>query len=389
MPTLEQPLQSLLLRDYMERIAPTDKMPVELGPVLLGLYGEVGSIMATAKKYAREKEDYAGHEHAVIDEFGDVLWYLSAICRRLDIDLESIFAEAISKSVPVQTVVATDIPDWPISVANKFPIENGLDATLLNLGETAAALLRITTQTADTRERLAAFATHYLVGLQTSGISFARVAEANAVKTCGRFLRQNIETLPTFDAEYDEEERIPEHFEVTIAQRKSGKSYLQMNGIFLGDPLTDNIRDPDGYRFHDVFHLAHAAVLHWSPVFRALIKQKRKSTPRIDEAQDGGRAIVIEEGLTAWIFSRAKNLGYFAGRHLISFDMLKNIQQFVAGYEVEQCPLNLWESAILQGYDAFRQVRDNGGGVVIGDRKSRTLIYRQLTGVATKGGHAQ
>ena len=38
-----------------------------------------------------------------------------------------------------------------------------------------------------------------------------------------------------------------------------------------------------------------AAVLHWSPTFRALIKHKRKSDPTVDEAQDSGRAIVIEE----------------------------------------------------------------------------------------------
>ena len=30
----------------------------------------------------------------------------------------------------------------------------------------------------------------------------------------------------------------------------------------------------------------------------------------MDEAQDGGRAIVVEEGLTAWIFSRAKELNF-------------------------------------------------------------------------------
>jgi hypothetical protein len=51
-----------------------------------------------------------------------------------------------------------------------------------------------------------------------------------------------------------------------------------MNGV-VGDPLTDNIADRDGYRFHDVFHFAHPAVLHWSPTFRALVKRKRKSDP--------------------------------------------------------------------------------------------------------------
>ena len=45
----------------------------------------------------------------------------------------------------------------------------------------------------------------------------------------------------------------------------------------------------------DVFHFAHAAILHWSPTFRALIRHKRKSNPDIDEAQDSGRAIVIDD----------------------------------------------------------------------------------------------
>jgi hypothetical protein len=151
-----------------------------------------------------------------------------------------------------------------------------------------------------------------------------------------------------------------------------------MNGVFIGDPLTDNILDPDGYRFHDVFHFAHAAILHWSPTFRALIKHKRKSNPKVDDAQDGGRAIVVEEGLSAWIFARAKELNYFEGQKSLSFDLLKTIQQFIAGYEVEACPLSLWEVAILKGYEVFRQVKSNLGGTVVCDRAARTVEYRTL-----------
>ena len=132
---------------------------------------------------------------------------------------------------------------------------------------------------------------------------------------------------------------------------------MRWNGVFIGDPLTDNIPDPDGYRFHDVFHLSYAAILHWSPIFRKLIKQKRKSVPEVDEAQDGGRAAVVEEGLSAWIFSRAKHLDFFEGQTKLSFDLLKTVQEFIRGYEVEKCPLNLWEYAILEGYKVFREVR--------------------------------
>jgi len=151
----------------------------------------------------------------------------------------------------------------------------------------------------------------------------------------------------------------------------------------VGDPLTDNISDRDGYRFHDVFHFAHAAILDWSPVFRALLKKKRKSAKRFDEEQDSGRAIVVEEGLTAWTFSRAKKHHFFEDQKSISFDMLKTIAQFVQGYEVDRCPLSLWERAILQGYKVFREVNSNGGGIVCGDLATRSIRYRQLKKFAT------
>lgn len=160
---------------------------------------------------------------------------------------------------------------------------------------------------------------------------------------------------------------MPDNFEIVFTQRRNGESYLQWNGVFIGNPLTDNITESDSYRFHDVFHLAHAAILHWSPTFRVLIKQKRKSVPTYDRDQDGGRAIVMEEGLTAWIFSFAKDVAYFEGQSRLSFDLLKGVQTFVRGYEVEACPLSLWERAILDGYSVFRQLRRNNGGIVIGD----------------------
>jgi hypothetical protein len=212
-----------------------------------------------------------------------------------------------------------------------------------------------------------------------SQLAFSRVVQRNLAKTRGRFLDPDPDSLPDFDAGFDEDERLPSHFEIHIKQRKSGHSCLQWNGVFIGDPLTDNILDPDGFRFHDVFHFAHAAVLHWSPTFRSLIKHKRKSDRVIDEAQDGGRAIVVEEGLTAWLFTRAKAMKFFEGQTSVSFDLLKTVSEFVQGYEVQACPLKLWEGAILQGYAVFREVRAQNGGVVIGDRAARTLSFRRHT----------
>ncbi len=372
---------SILLRDYMREIEPTDKLPQDkLHPVLMGLFGEVGSIMATAKKHLREEEAYAGYQQAAEEEFGDTFWYFTALCRRLGIGVDTVFSESTIQDGYNKSIATSDLVESPVSHALSVSTLSTLDKTLLDLGETTAALLSINSLNEKTHDLLLTFSNRYLQALQAAHLNFSKIVRTNMIKVRGRFLNPDLSILPTFDSNYPDEERLPLHFKIKIMQRKSGQCYLRWNGVFIGDPLTDNILNPDGYRFHDVFHFAHAAILHWSPTFRSLIKQKRKSDPKVDEAQDGGRAIVVEEGLTAWIFSCAKHLDFFNGQNRVSFDMLKTIQQFVQGYEVEDCPLKLWERAILEGYKIFRQVRDNKGGIVIGDRKARTIEYKPIDG---------
>ena len=370
---------SILLRDYMQGIEPTDRLPFDdLQTVLMGLFGEVGGVMAATKKFRREQQAYPDYQHAVEEEFGDALWYFTALCRRLGIGVDEILSSAALGEGYEKVVVASDLLDGPISHVVAASGVQPLNETLMALGDATAALLQIREDNAATRALLQGFAHRYLHAIQVAGVPFSHVVHKNLDKVRGRFLPADPASLPDFDGHFLDEERIPQRFEITITQRKSGQSYLQWNGVFVGDPLTDNIRDADGYRFHDVFHFAHAAILHWSPTFRALIKQKRKSDRRVDEAQDGGRAIVVEEGLTAFIFSRAKELNFFEGQRSVSFDILKSVEQFVKGYEVEACPLSLWERAILDGYAVFRQVRANNGGVVICDRGTRTIAYRPL-----------
>ena len=156
--------------------------------------------------------------------------------------------------------------------------------------------------------------------------------------------------------------------------------FQQCNGVNIGDRLTDNALEPDDYRFHDVFHYAYCAVLTWSPVARALLRLKRKSDPQIDEAEDGARAILIEEGIASWIFGQAKRLDFFEDMKAgdLSFDILKTVRQFVSGYEPAQCPLWLWEEAILQGFDAFRFLRRKRRARLRIDMASRRLIVGDL-----------
>ena len=333
--------------------------------------------MATAKKSVREGTAYPGFKKAAEEEFGDTLWYLAAICRRLQIPLEEIFAEAASHGDLKNVGAASDITEDTVTfIAVPVSTATSLDATLVRLGQSAAALLGTT----PARAALIDFARTYLDAIHAAELAFSDVARDNLRKVRGAFLEPQVEDLAglDFDSEFGIEEQLPRDFKIRVNQRGSGKSYLQWNGVFIGDPLADNIADRDDYRFHDVFHLAYVAILHWSPVIRALIKHKRKSNPKCDEEQDSGRAIVVEEGLTAWIFSRAKELNFFENQEKVSLGILKTISEFVSGYEVEKCPLKLWEKAILDGYAVFRQLKENQGGWIIGNRIERTIKYMPL-----------
>jgi NTP pyrophosphatase (non-canonical NTP hydrolase) len=372
---------NILLTDYEDVVASTDRFNKnEIKPILLGLFGEVGSVMSTSKKLQREKEAFAGYKHDVEEELGDALWYLTAICRRFNISLTELFADVLKSEHFTANIAANNDPHNPLAQVISSANIEVLDLVLLHLGEQTAKILNIEATPDQARPLLQKFVRLYIDTVQASKVSFSRVLSVNISKTQGRFIEPDFSNLPNFDANFPEEEQLPHHFEVEITQRKNGSSYLRWNNVFIGDPLKDNISDSDGYRFHDVFHLANAAILHWSPTFRALIKHKRKSDTTFDEAQDSGRAIVIDEGLSAYIFSYAKNLNFFEGQESVSFDLLKSVKNFVRGYEVEKCPLHLWENAIIEGYKVFRSVRDNNGGIVIGDRKKRTIEYAPSTG---------
>src|SRR4051794_29140030 len=60
---------------------------------LLGLFGEVGSLLSALKKKQRDRASYTRYEDSVREEFGDVLWYFSNIAARAGLDL-SVLASA-------------------------------------------------------------------------------------------------------------------------------------------------------------------------------------------------------------------------------------------------------------------------------------------------------
>lgn len=184
-----------------------------------------------------------------------------------------------------------------------------------------------------------------------------------------------------FDRNFPENERLPRQFKVEITefnQSDSVKMKAFVDGKQIGNDLTDNSYFSDGYRFHDIFHFSYAAILGWSPVTRSNLRRKRKSHPLIDEVEDGGRAIAIEEGISALVFSYAKDHEFLAGISTIDYQLLKTIKNMTTHLEISQKSLGDWEKAIIIGYEIWRQVKNNRGGIIIVDLDNGSIIYQSL-----------
>lgn len=287
------------IADYQKQAARTDQFPTtrepqatkgkeakaELVP-LLGLTGEVGTLLSEYKKVLRDGPVHLRFTDRVAEELGDILWYVS-------------------------------------TVATKF------------------------------------------------GLSLDDIARQNLKKVEDRWSRPSNRRSP-FDSTYPRRERLPRSFRYRFSYRyvKGAKrvSLLDRNGRDVGNPLTDNAHVPDGYRFHDVMHFAFVAILGWSATARGLLKRKRKSRRKIDEVEDGGRAVVIDEAIVAMIFDYAGgNIQATDGLRAVDTEMLRSIRRLTRGLEVHSRTEGDWERAILRGLSVWRQVDRHDGGTIVGD----------------------
>lgn len=379
--------QPLTIAAYAEQALTTDQRSdgASLTFPLLGLFGETGSLLSAVKKKQRDRASYAGYAEAVVEEFGDVLWYVTTVAARGGLRLEDIMAAAL----PVRS---GDTPEH-ISALQPAVMQLGAEPTaafedtLLRLaGEVGVLLIdhgqgRLSDR-CTLHDRLVTITRGLIQTATEAGVTLEAAAVKNLAKIFDRWPR--VRVYPdALDAEAEWVEQLPRSLSVDIYEREvRGQTYVfqRCQGLNIGDRLTDNAMEADDYRFHDVFHFANLAVLTWSPVLRSLLRLKRKSDPRIDEAQDGARAIIVEEGVTNWIFGQAAKLDFFAGMKpgSLSFDLLKQVRQLVAGYEAERCPLWVWEDAILQGCAAFRYLRQHRRGRLNIDMANRRLSIEAL-----------
>jgi NTP pyrophosphatase (non-canonical NTP hydrolase) len=368
---------------FERHVLETDKLGPEPHTALLGLFGEIGSLVSALKKSRRDTDGYFGYRAAIVEEIGDVLWYAAAVARRGGISLaEAAVRVAATAGLGLDEVRLGDIAPPELAGGGEAAFERALLELAGEAGDLAKRFAG-----GDHRDNPDALRGDLIKLLRPLGrasvaaeVSLDEAGWQNVAKTESRWPIEE-KFPPLFDDGLHPDEQLPRLVRMEIYERDVGNKtfvFQKCNGVLVGDRLTDNHEPPDDYRFHDVFHLAHAAVLGWSPVTRALFKVKRKSTLNIDENQDGARAVLIEEGLTTWIFETAKEHQFFGNTRQLGFDLLKAVKGFVQGYEPQDLPLWLWERAILQGYAVFRRLQCERRGVVIADMAQRELRFERL-----------
>lgn len=215
-------------------------------------------------------------------------------------------------------------------------------------------------------------------------LSLNDIAQFNLEKTRHLWSAENLggESYSLYDGSYSSAQQLPRTIEVKFVETDevSAAGYkilrVYVDGKSIGDPLTDNAYIDDGYRYHDVFHLAYAATLGWSPVLRQINSCKRKDNLDVDEIEDGARAKFTEEFISLYVYNYARDHNFLEGTDHVDTDILRIIKSLVRGFEVENRSAFEWRAAIIKGFEMFRMLRDNSGGVIEINLQQRSIKYR-------------
>lgn len=278
--------QPLTIAAYADQALTTDQRSdgASLKFPLLGLFGETGSLLSAVKKKQRDRASYAGYAEAVVEELGDVLWYITTVAARGGLKLENIMARALPVRPGNEPELLSSLQ--PAIMQMRAEPTVAFEDTLLQLaGEVGVLLIdhgqaRLS-DSGTLADRLGMIARTLIQAATEAGVTLEAAAVKNLHKIFDRWPRERVYPK-ALDAEAEWDEQLPRSLCVDIYEREvRGQSYVfqRCQGLNIGDRLTDNAMEADDYRFHDVFHFANLAVLTWSPVLRSLLRLKRKSDP--------------------------------------------------------------------------------------------------------------
>ena len=92
-------------KEYQSKALESDQVPsekyredlVEKIVPLLGLAGEAGGLLSEYKKHLRDGSAHKLFRERISEELGDLLWYISNVASKFDLDLETIAKDNIDK----------------------------------------------------------------------------------------------------------------------------------------------------------------------------------------------------------------------------------------------------------------------------------------------------
>jgi NTP pyrophosphatase (non-canonical NTP hydrolase) len=429
----------MLISEYDEFVRSSDRSvhrahEERIEIAIYGLAGEIGSIVAAIKKRLLSEDgalQWNAPSDEIVEELGDAMWYCFALARLSNEgkpknifahDIENLIREiggTDERAQEIRHVLGDTKRDAFLRAASEFPkrtremvfddyqkiaflTARTEDRTLIEvclavLWQLSAQLLRrklppieqglnTAVATRPINDLLGEIAWHISALASIYQLKLGEIAARNKIKVSHRLDRNS--PTPLHDEDSLEAERFPRSFEIAIVTVGPGRSRMFLGGKQIGDDLTDNAHFEDGYRFHDVMHLANVAKLGWSPVFRALLKRKRKGQPKIDEVEDGARAQIVEEVVVKAIHSEGCRLASSSGTQLvevpnrlfpnreeITFRFLKSIRSFVQGLEVAKNRDWEWIDAITEGHNLFYQLRCEEQGTVRIDLNARSVEF--------------
>ncbi len=86
------------IRDYVQVVKETDALNAKgrsLAVRRYGLFGQVGGLLELVKKQQREAQ-LGRVQASMLEEIGDITWYVVALARQLGLDIERMFTDAAS-----------------------------------------------------------------------------------------------------------------------------------------------------------------------------------------------------------------------------------------------------------------------------------------------------
>ena len=102
-------INNMTFNEYSVVVDETAKYPFSLGILYatLGLTGEAGEVSEKIKKIYRDKNGEINDEDKIglMKELGDVLWYVAAICRELEVKMDDV---ALLNMAKLRTRVKTN-----------------------------------------------------------------------------------------------------------------------------------------------------------------------------------------------------------------------------------------------------------------------------------------